>query len=419
MITENDKFYQVKYCVSEFKIIIDGEIIELYDNNVGTMSIENDYEGSLHPIFRIPILTTRSIYNKIIQAKNRCKFKVRIQKYNMTIDGKKSAKSDFLNDTFVIFHDLNDPMISGNLIKEKYKVLKEKEQNPQVLTELNTSFELFLFKENHVNNLNKKINMVVQSTNLTQMIAYLLNVGGYSNVLMSPLMNARTYNELILPPLSIIEQLLYLDRHYGFYVNGAMIYFGLDHPYILNIYKGTPTAWKVNEWKETSIIILNENTHHHNIPAMFSRGSEKVFYLNVNGTGINIYNDSIVSNVVGGTDVKAVDGYNDTSFTGTSSAMTKNGVNYNKNIQNESMNTFLASTYAMREKSKSILIDVSFSDINYEALNPNKKFNIIFEDPKLNATYKGVYAIAKSRIVFKKEGNEFRFTAIGTFRKIV
>ena len=79
LITEKDTFAEYKYNVSEFYIIIGGETIDIPTERITDFKIEHYFENAVFPIFKVSMNIEPSRYYKIIKAKDKVKFKIRIQ----------------------------------------------------------------------------------------------------------------------------------------------------------------------------------------------------------------------------------------------------------------------------------------------------------------------------------------------------
>ena len=412
---ETDKFMNYRYSISEFTIITDKNI-EVQPFQIVDISIENNFESDLFPLFKVSLIIDPPTYYSIIKNKNTVKFKIRIQKYSQPIlSNEKSLKTDYINDTFSIFLDDSDEQFDENIYKKRQSTDGYKDDEVS-LFEYSNKIDLYLFKDIYVTNINKTVNKIVVSSNLTTVLAWLLSQGGLTNALVSPLDNRNTYSPLILPPQNVMKTIRYLDNQYGFYKNGALIFFGVDRPYILN-YKGGCTAWVTDEWKETNMLISTQGGEYGESTGALIRGEEKKFYINLKDRDIRITNNSIVNNVLGGTNAYTIDGFNDSNSESASTANVKDS-NMQHIIVNDWQNKFLGTTFAAQNSANSVVISTTVSDINIEALAPNKQVSFIFEDTKLTQKYKGIYRISSSFIKFTKDGEDFSTDVSCSFKKV-
>ena len=117
LLKDGDKFAQYRYKLTEFFIIIDGETDELPIERIVDMRISNYYEKAVFPLFKLGVVLEPIRYYKLLQNRDKVKFKIRIQSYYTTNDdpNNPSLLRDFINDTFVFFPDDDNIDMDVNL----------------------------------------------------------------------------------------------------------------------------------------------------------------------------------------------------------------------------------------------------------------------------------------------------------------
>ena len=78
---------------------------------------------------------------------------------------------------------------------------------------------------------------------------------------------------------------------------------------------------------------------------------------------------------------------------------------------NKTENRWLGDVYTTQSAMNSIVIELRMNNIDMDLLEPNKKFNIIYEDTELMEKYSGEYVLSYVDHELMKEGN---YLAIGT-----
>jgi hypothetical protein len=406
LIQKTDRFVQYRYRISEFKLLYDGHTEDIPPIKIVGLGIEHDYEQAIFPVFKVSMVLDANTYYKIIKNKNTVRFKIRMQKYYInTATGAMSLLTDVFKNTYSLFLPDNTTDF-----EESINTVKDKDTN-EYYTE--NAVDFFLFKEDGVNGIRTEVNKVLSNCDMTTALAWLFYKAGLKNVLMSPLDNLTKYPEIVLPSQSIIDNIKFLDAEYGFYKTCSLLYFGLNTTYLLK-FNNKCTAWKKNEWKDTVIYVLEKSNTASSISSAILRADDKKYYINVQSDYISINNISIASNILGGNDAEVIDADSDAITTGSSSAITKDGNNHTRTIQNDSQNKYIASTYAAQSAANSIVVNIAMGDYNIEAIQPNKSISIIFEDSKLNSKYKGKYKVNKAFIKFLKDGEDFSLeTSVG------
>ena len=414
LIQDTDRFVQYRYRVSEFIIMVGGENIKLEPMQIVGMTISEDFETDIFPVFKVQITIEPEVYIKMVKNKDKVKFKVRVQKYSTDQStGKKSLYTDYINDIFTVFLDDTDSNYDEKLTKQKRKTdgIGDRDVSMHLLNE---KIDLFLFKEEYVVNIKKRINFIPKSINMITTIAYIMTESGISGALVSPLDNRKTYSPLMLPALNTFKLLQYLDYNFGFYKNGALIYFGLDRPYILNYKKGC-TAWSGGEWKETVFIILESSNEHNKMASAIIRGGEQKYYINAQRKDVNATNASISNNAIGGSDAYVINADQQSVNTVASGAKTRGGAAQTRVI-NDTQNEFIGQTFAAQQAASSTIITVSVTNVDLSAFTPNKDTSFIFEDSVANSQYKGHYHLANGYYKFIKEGEDFTVEVTNTYK---
>lgn len=408
LLKDGDKLTQYRYKLTEFYVIMDGEPEPFPIERVANMSIGYYYEDAVFPIFKLGVTMEPSRYYQLLKNRDKVKFKVRVQMYydaNDTHDDP-SMLRDFINDVFVFFPADDDYDPDTNI---------RQESDINQLDNLNNYIEIFLFKE-VVKKLRSTVNYVFTGTTLSTVVSYLLNKAGVNKVLMSPFENTQTHGQIICPPQSIEAQIRYLNNTYGFHKKGSMLFFGFFHTYLLNCKEGC-TAWKKDEWKETKIYILDKSNTKSSLDGPFLRPDDETYHILIRADAISLQTASVVDNVIGGIDPTIINMAG--SSTNNGKVEIKGLENHNKKIMfNDSSNPYMMETQVALQKANSKIITASLYNVNLEAITPNKKISIIFEDTKKNTEFGGVYRIASAVHSFQNATGDFTIHSIIVFKRL-
>lgn len=410
-ISNSDLLAEYQYTISEFYIIFKDETINLPIERIADFKIEHYFDEASFPIFKLNLVLEPSRYYKILKNKTTVKFKLRLQSfYEKFKTEEKSLYTDVFNDTFSMFiaDDNND--YETELKRDGNRLNDENE-----LDRLKNNVELFLFKDNIVSGLRSSFNAVLTNVNMSTAVTYLLYKAGVKNVLMSPFENTRVYPNVVLPPLSIDKQLKYLNNNYGFHTKGTMIYFGLLHSYVLNCASGC-TAWSNGEWKETVLCVLDKSYNTSYLSGAIKKYGEQRYYYNTKTEGIDISASTMVSNVITGTDAAAITAKSGSLTTVESKSLIRDKSN-KAILFNDTSNPFMAETFAAQQYGNATTISITLENLAMESFTPNKVFSFIFEDPNLNAKYKGTYRLSSSVYSFTPAGTNYKVTALLVFKR--
>lgn len=405
-----------RYCIGACHIIIGGSVKTLEPMCITGIEILNNYYENLFPIFKVNFLLDSDTYYSVLNKKTEVKIKLRIQKYYKKYDNKdiKSAKQDYLNDTFIIIDDNDDANREADLdlIKKNQKVSSDAEMD-----RYDKPLELYLYREETATGVKTQMNKIFKEANMSSIIGYLLGESKIKNALVSPLENNNTYSTILLPPMTINKALLHLDAAYGFYKQGSVIYFGIDRTYILN-FKGGCTAYESGELQET-VIFIPKTLSVANAAGGTLQHDHSKHYINWKYDDVNFKNSSVSKNVLSGSDVAVVKPVKKSVIRKTSKTKVIKKAN-TAVIVDEANNPWLDSTFTAQTSSNSLIIYGAMVDIDCTALTPNKKFTMIFEDPNLTNKYKGTYFLSNCLFRFMNDSGEGDFSLIAAveFRRM-
>lgn len=406
LIKDTDTYMQYRYVVSEFKAMMGSEIIEFDPGKIRDLSMEKDYEHDLFPILRIVVITTQARYRHILQNKDTVKFKFRLQKYSRMLHdpNTESMKSDYINGTYVIFTDDKTPDLSENVVKLKAKT---DDVEGKYLPQDDYEAEFYLFREDFVKNARTLCHGIMRC-NLETAVAWLCTKAGINKLLMAKMDNRNSYNPLIIPEQSFIDCINFLDNWYGFYKNGSIIFFDFDAFYLLN-YTSKTTTWKPGEVTEGIIFVLDETISEEQYSMQLIRQGDTKHYVTTGHNFVDVMDTTSVQDVLGGSNIEVIDASSSSTSTGSSGGK-------NTKVMRTSQPTFETTIYTARMKTNKKVINVALGSIDLDIVSPNKKFNFVFENTKLNSTYGGWYKMMKIVTTFTKEGDYFTISNAATFK---
>jgi len=411
-IPNNTRTY--KYTVDSMDILFPEEVepTKINTNFITGILLEHDFDNDYFPVFKLSVSIEPKIYFKILSNKLKVRFRLRMQKY--AYDGNKDFqfKKDIVNTVFCVFMDENTPYFDETSYKES-KLVERTGTTPRDLANV---YSFYLFKESDLDNSKKIVNNVITNSNLTDTITYLLSTCGMKNVLMSPLQNKSIFKEILLPPLTLLNNLLYLNQQYGFYTKGALIFFDLLCMYIIES-NSKCTAFIKEEYTRTVFNIKEVTNPNSFTPGSFIIEKEKENHINITPDSINIYSNSVVADQIIGNNFIIIDPKQGT-VENIKPETVQRGVGTYQVLVNNYGNEYSNNDAKTRKIENNTVINVNISDFNIDAITPNKEFIFIFDNTKINSTYSGSYRLTKRIIQFKSEGNEFIMSGICEFKKI-
>ena len=393
------------YKVTEFYLLFPTEEIELLPEALTHLAIFNDYEQNVLPITQINATMSREAYFKLIAQKDKVKIRLRIQKYyTRSTDGKESLKSDYINDTFSIILNDND--------ENMYRVLTDQKTTTKKRSELEAiqhnndrDVELFLYKLDIVKNIRSMVNVILKDCTITDAITYILHKSGISNTLLAPVTNTNLYDQIIIPPLSVVDALYWLDYFYGIYRYGTMFYFDLNRNYIMP-YSGRSYVYEKNEIVENYIYCpAKRSSTSAASSGHLLRSDDKIHpYTIVDVDTITIRNKADTTAIMEGLDARVINPYNNSIKDYATKAKHKIS-NKRRNILNTTYNEYTGNIYTNISSSMDLTINAVSGHCDDSVLLPNHKYRMIFEDTALSKKYTGNFILSTKTSELIKSGN--------------
>jgi hypothetical protein len=409
------RFYHYK--VESLDIIFpsEGKHYPIEKGFIKSIMVERDYENDFFPVIRLDLSLDTAFYHKIIANKLDVKFRMRVQKYIYDTNNTLKVKKDVFNTIFSSFIDEGTPFLDKKEYEEANKValLDKNGQNNTTIGGNDITF--YLFKESDLINSKKIINTVITSANMTQTLTYLLSKSGLTGVLMVPLDNKNKYSEIIIPPLTVLGNLIYLDNQYGYYKNGTLIFFDIDCIYIIDR-SGKCKAFRKGEYKKTVITVRNTINPHSLSPGSYDDSEKKTIYVNVDPRNVAVSNVAVIKDQTDGNNRLIINPA--AGFTVNIKAKTvQRGAGTYKVLYNKYNNSFVNSSEQIKVESDNRVVNVTMSDIDIDAFTPNKEFTFVFEDSVINKQMGGNYRLVSSNFIFVKNGDYFKLNGTATFKK--
>lgn len=377
-----------------------GTTTELKSSQITGLMIERDYDVDHMPVILISI----SKHNDIDTIDNNTTIQLRIDKVigeeeNGTIQV--LSKSEYINDTFsfVVMEDTPSSSYFENVIYSK----NEKREGDYLIEDTSNSESFILIKKDLATASKKMLNCVLKSATMTSATALLLSNADCKNVLMSNLDNTEEYEELIIPPLPLIESINYLRNYYGFHKEDTVIFMDINTTYIIRK-DGLCSAYKN---RETTCVDICLNSFES--PVDQCRG---VIYSG-NTTYINVGSDQFIR-LTGGTLIDQTEGtdvlvYNESEST-SATVETKNdrAIGNNKSIKSVTgHNKFIQSQIECRKMENQYVFSIGCSHADLSVFTPNKQFAIISNCAEIAIDVTGKYRLSKNVTTFVKNGNYF------------
>lgn len=408
-----------RYEVASFDVLFEGEKdpTVVMPDYVNGLNIEKDFDNAYFPVTWIKVMLDTKLYFKIVANKDTVRFRLRVQKYSHGFDTDPTIsatpiKRNIFNETFCIILDEDTPLIDKQTTEDLYDPdagLRPEDSGGK-------EFTFFLFKEKDLTASRKLINTVLANVTVTDAVTYCLSTTGLSKVLMAPFDNKTKYSEMLLPPLTMLGNLEYLENYYGMFEHGLLAFFDIERIYMVDM-SSKCKAWAQEEYKKTVFNVRSDNSAYSMSPGSYDNEKEKTQVINITPGNINLRTPSVTVDQLEGNNIYYIDP--GTGAINTHKADTKHrGAGNYKVLVDKYNNVYARHAERIRREELSGLAEINIGDFDIDALTPNKEFVLTFEDSAITKSHGGSYRLSYALLTFIKDGKSLRLSASTMFNKI-
>lgn len=383
------------------------ELYKLHNIQINGLHIERNFDLYHLPVIMLGVSLPKDWYYDIIRNPYESKFILKIEKYIDKGDGKKTNRSTYVSSKFSPIL-LDDTPFRDEKFYNLAKFGSGKKKGDIMPQDLKDNYTFILVRDNDLEMSKKKTNKIITSGNMLIAITKVLGDAGASNILISQLDNSESYKELLLLPIPTFDQLDYLNSYFGFYKEGAQIFFDLDgQGYFL---KNTSqcTVWKAgDEFLNIIFTVNNIITGDDRARGVIVDGKSKLVYINVNEDQMEINNMASVVNHIQGNDTYLIHSNSTSNAEELSTGTTQLGSASQKVAITSSMNKFIQSELTLRAKEKECVVHLALTNIDLSWLVPNKEFKFITDITSIIDKLTGKFRLSAVTTEFIKDGDHF------------
>ena len=389
----------VKYKVDNFDIIFqDGGIEQLNGDVVTCLYIEKDYDELYFPIVNISLTIKDELYHKIKQENDTVKFRLRLIRNIYDRDMNFISYEMAFNEMFVCFKD------KENVIEDNRTVETKKEGEGDETVTLGTNVRDFYLFTDEVTKCKKYFNLAIKSAVMTDLLIYIIQESGVSQLLMSKLDSNPTLTNFTVPSGNTVDTILYLNNQRPFYTKGMLLFFDVDTAYLIDK-NSKCTSWRKNEVRITHIHISDQESSDSQMNGQFIDKDRKQTHVFCNTERIDIKNTNIMSNQLNGNKIKVINAKSNSKTQINPNTTKVNSTNEQILTLKENQSNAISDLQTRIEENECICL-VSLIGVDMEVVSPNKEILITYEDQKLNRLYGGNYRVSKTTAIMTKDASE-------------
>ena len=392
------RFKLYEYICDKLEITCNSKTYPIEDIQITGIYLERNYDTDNLPVFMMDIIMSDELYYNICTHHDDTKFTMTFKSQISESESEKTAGSIYINGSFIPMELDGTPFHSQQLFDE----MKSKSTTGETSTLLNfsNSRTFILCSEKQLKATKHRCNCVLTSASMLDAVAVLLSESGAVKPLVSPFDNNSKYSELILLPQQTIPQLKYLNGFFGFYKEGAQIFFDFDYTYILRN-TAKCTAYVKDEIQ--NVVFCIYDTSYGDTTKIGSKRDikTKTAYIGLSSVNFTMDDLSKAANEYMGTNATIinVDG-------SVSNATSGNGDSYSV-LSVTSHNNYIASETSLRLKELSCVVYLNLQNVDLSLLTPNKTFRIMSTDTNITKKVSGLFRLVSVQVTFIKSGNKY------------
>lgn len=368
--------FSTMYNMQSICINIGSENIVIDKSEVVSISFMNNYDSATFSVVRL------RIYSDLTKIQTICEHPDDLMISIVLQGGIYRMNDEETTPVLVKATDAIDVSGSGyieskNIVSSTYDQYEDGTPKSSDLNDnIKSPLEIFCYPKSTIHSMRARVNSIFKDTSISTVAENIFRSYGIRNVEIDPIINSVKYDQILIPNLTVTQSFSYLDKMYGLYTKGGMLYGDLEKVYLLNtsVTNGTtPIPIYVESYKN--------NTD--------SSGMKKVgdnYKLLTMAPNVSITTDTDVETTLHGPKLASInlnniDDVDVVELTNLFENVTNSIDSYNLEVPNllhKTKNKFTASSYVARLDEHITKVDVSGAGFDITLFKPTSRFNLIF-----------------------------------------
>lgn len=416
-----------RYHVEAFELIFPDltNPVKLEPGSITQMSIEKDYDHGCYPLFRIWTAINPRLKEYIMFNKNEVQFRIRLQCdiVNVTT-GLTESSEDVFNAMFIPIIGEASPFYDNAVYEATAQKVTEMSDSGSTANDLagnnptgdaRETVEYYLYAENDLIGSKAIVNNVYSGNNLASILVSLLSENGFDAILMSPSDNDGDFDQVIVPPMNLLNVFKYFSDTYGLHSGGTTRFFDYRCIYILNK-TGHPNCVEEGEYPKTIFTVQQTKDSESLLAGTLACDLNKEYHIYPDPHKVKVMNFSAYNDHINGNNLTMINPTDNTSATigGTGD---QRGDGVTRIANNNNGNDFAKTDYANAVSENNKKIRVVMNDVYFWALTPNKEHIWNWMDSRISADYSGYYRPLNTNFFFAKKGDTLSLTVTAEYTK--
>ena len=376
----------------QLSIVLQDDILTLSDSEIVSISFIHNYDTMTYPIIRIRLYSDISTIQTICDKPDDIEVRGCLQAmiYRMNDEKKSPVPVSYANE---ISFNLKGYIENKNIPTSKFD---QYEFGIKKTSDLNTNIkvpiEIYCYNDNLVHLMKQKAQSIYKNMSISSIIEDIFRRGFIYNFDIDPLTNQNKYDQVLIPNLNILEALGFIDKNYGMYRKGGMVYADLDKVHVCNsdVVNGT-----------TPIPIYVENSKTNSDMSGMKEINKKYQMVTMAGN-VSVKTETDIERVLNSKHLADINLLTTEAHVEELTELYNSTSEYAKlkdidtpNILHKSKNDYVASSYVARLNENITEVDISGVGFDISRMNVMSRYNLVFATPirglNINKIYRPSY----------------------------
>ena len=376
----------------QLSIVLQDDILTLSDSEIVSISFIHNYDTMTYPIIRIRLYSDISTIQTICDKPDDIEVRGCLQAmiYRMNDKKKSPVPVSYANE---ICFNLKGYIENKNIPTSKFD---QYEFGIKKTSDLNTNvkvpIEIYCYNDNLVHLMKQKAQAIYKNMSISSIIEDIFRRSFIYNFDIDPLTNQNKYDQVLIPNLNILETLGFIDKNYGMYRKGGMVYADLDKVHVCNsdVVNGT-----------TPIPIYVENSKTNSDMSGMKEINKKYQMVTMAGN-VSVKTETDIERVLNSKHLADINLLTTEAHIEELTELYNSTSEYAKlkdidtpNILHKSKNDYVASSYVARLNENITEVDVSGVGFDISRMNVMSRYNLVFATPirglNINKIYRPSY----------------------------
>lgn len=392
--------YNTMYKIT-LALIIGSTTVEISQSDIISIAMMHRYDTATYPIIRFRLQTDLSVVQEINEHPDDLYIRGNMDAgiYKMNTE---TRTASMVSPATSFALDMKGYLENKNIPTSKIDTYKMGVASGQILNSTKKiTFELFGYNAELIHQMRRNSISVYRDCTVETVINDIFHRCNVYKTMIDPIENQKRYNQILIPNLSAIDTIAYLDQYYGLYAHGSMLYGDFDGMYLCStIAKNTTTT--------IPIYIRSEKN---NTDEGGMTQTTNGFKMTTGPTNVSVLTETDIERVlnaetISDTNVNTlVTNHSDLTklFDTVSIDSLKNRIEQT-NIFHKTDKTSLSLQRASRLNEQVTHVDLSGAGFDVALFHPNTRFNLVFESPFRGLNMADAYRPKYACHVFENTG---------------